>query len=81
MTSLTFYSEVEKIITKASSEDKYTTTFEKQKQWTSKAPSTMQENPRKENSKSHMQKRKNKTVVLRSHIQENLGQKQKWKIT
>ena len=78
-TSLLFYSEVEKSITKATLEEKFTTALERLKQW--KRTAQMQQrkkNPRKENSKSHMQKRKNKTTVIRSHIEENFRQKLKW---
>ena len=58
-TSLLFYSEVEKLITKATSEEKFTTALERLKQWKRTAQlQQRKKNPRKENSKSHMQKKK-----------------------
>jgi hypothetical protein len=38
----------------------------------------MKEKPKKENSKSHMQKRNNLSTVIRSHVEENFRQKLKW---
>ena len=76
-TSLTLFSEVEKLLQKRN----LLHHLKKIKQCKSKAQMLQRKKyPRKENSKSHMQKRKNKTVVLRSHKEENLHQKLKWKI-
>ena len=80
--SCLFYSEIEKSITKATSEEKITATRElditTQRDYKNTTPEndskiTMKE--KSKNSKSHMQKRKNKSIVIRSHIEENWGQK------
>ena len=56
--------------------------LKKKKQFKSKAQMQQsKKNLRKENSKSHVQKRKNKAVVLRSHIEENLSQKEEMEDT
>ena len=86
-TSLSFHSEIEKSITKATSEEKITATRElditTQRNYKNTTPEnyskiTMKEKSKKRNSKSHMQKRKNKSLVIRSHIEENFRHKLKW---
>ena len=82
-TSLLFHSVIEKSIIKATSEEKITAARElditTQRDYKNTPPEiTMKEKSKKENSKSHMQKRKNKSIVIRSHIEENFRHKLKW---
>ena len=86
-TSLSFHSEIEKSITKATCEEKITATLELDKttprDYTNATQendntNTMKEKSKKRKFKVPYAKRKNKSIVIRSHIEENFRQKLKW---
>jgi hypothetical protein len=67
------------MITKDTSEEKFSATLEKNKTMETKSTNaTTQEKPKKRKFKIPYVKRKNKTAVIRSDIEKNFRHKQKW---